>query len=85
MGEIEEIIERWEVLQAVTADKQSRCRVLKDLSAKLMNVIEFRDEAAEMLAKDCCVDSIAQLDGFIFDLRNAFFGIAEHKDVLEQV
>ena len=83
--EIEEIIERWEVLQAVTADKQSRCRVLKELSAKLMSVIEFRDEAAEVGSKECRVDSISQLDGFIFELRNAFYGIAEHKAVLDQV
>ena len=82
--EIEEIIERWEVLQAVTADKQSRCRVLKELSAKLMNVVEFRDEAAAALAAQCRVDGLARLDGFIFELRNCFFGIAEHKDVLRQ-
>ena len=84
VGEIEEIIERWEVLQAVTADKQSRCRALKDLSAKLMSVVEFRDEAAALLAAKCRVDGVAQLDAYIFDLRNCFFGIAEHRVVLQQ-
>lgn len=83
LHDVEDIIERWEVLQAVTEDKQNRCADLKEMNNRLKNTITFRDLTAAAIAKPCLVDNLSALESVLFDYHNMYYELAEHKAILE--